>query len=96
MIEILGDVENPLIVMGDFNCDLTGPEDSLRLLVAALELKTWPFPEGRGATFPAGNPKTRIDYILISDELEFVACVSPAKLLTDHLPVIAVVKLKAP
>ena len=33
MIEVLGKVEKPLVVMGDFNCDLEGTEDSLRLLV---------------------------------------------------------------
>lgn len=94
MIEVLKGIDGPLVVMGDFNYDLTGTEESLRLLVEALSLTTWTPRRGTGATFPAKRPATRIDYIFITDDLEFVACASPAKHLTDHLPVIAVIKFK--
>ncbi len=94
MIEVLKEVDGPLVVMGDFNCDLTGTEDSLRLLVDALSLTTWTPRRGTGATFPAKRPATRIDYIFVSGGLEIVDCASPAKQLTDHLPVIAVIKFK--
>jgi endonuclease/exonuclease/phosphatase family metal-dependent hydrolase len=96
MIEVLDKVTIPLIVMGDFNCGLDGGEDSLRLLVEALDLMAWEPPEGRGQTFPSKKPKQRIDYILISNGLEFVACVTPPKRLTDHLPVIAVIRHRNP
>ena len=94
MIEVLKSVKTPLIVMGDFNCSLADNEDSLRLLVEALGLRAWVFTDRLGATFPAKRPTRRIDYILVSEDLDFVAYESPPKMLTDHLPVIAVLKFK--
>jgi endonuclease/exonuclease/phosphatase family metal-dependent hydrolase len=96
MVKVLKGTEGPLVVMGDFNCELDGREDSLRLLVDELSLACRAFPEGQGATFPAKSPRSRIDFILVSDHLEILACVSPQKELTDHLPVIAVIKYSKP
>ncbi len=96
MVEVLKGVKGPLVVMGDFNCELDGTEDSLRLLVDKLSLACWAFPEGQGATFPAKSPRTRIDFILVSDHLEILSCVPPNKHLTDHLPLIAVIKYRKP
>jgi len=94
MVEILKQVKHPLVVMGDFNCELDGGEDSVRFLVDSLGLSSWKFKRGECRTFPSHKPNVGIDFVFISDEMEFVGCVAPAKVLSDHLPVIAVIKMK--
>ncbi|BAU82657.1 endonuclease/exonuclease/phosphatase [Streptomyces laurentii] len=59
-------------------------------------------PWGTGDTFPATAPDRRIDAVLASPGVEFLACGVPTDLdredletATDHLPVLAVVRLPA-
>ena len=76
----------PLIVMGDFNSTWNAEDDAVRMLANSLALKAWN-PEESLATFPARG--TRIDWILISDELEFRSHGVLPEVLSDHRAVLA-------
>ena len=78
----------PLIVMGDFNCELRNG-DALRHLADQLGLKMWKPEEGL-MTFP--RLRRRLDWILISKEFDFVNYEVWSGLSSDHLAVRAEVK----
>jgi len=79
----------PLILLGDFNCDFNGEEASLRTLAAELRLHTFEPANGQ-ATFPATGE--RLDWILISPELEFVDYRVLPDVLSDHAALVATIK----
>lgn len=81
----------PLIVLGDFNCDFNGEEASLRTLAAELRLHAFE-PTSEQATFPATGE--RLDWILISPELEFVDYQVLPDVLSDHAALVAKIKLR--
>lgn len=86
MVEALKEKEGPLIVMGDFNGDYRegGPP---RLLAEALDLKAHePFGEEMG-TFPSFD--SRLDWILISQDLDFRSYDIIPEVVSDHLGVVA-------
>ena len=72
--------------MGDLNCTWSSEEGPVRSLAEALELEAWK-PEENLVTFP--SRETRIDWILISPELEFRSYRVLDDVLSDHLGVIA-------
>lgn len=82
----------PAILMGDFNAEPGAPElANLRAagwvdVAAALEDRPAP-------TFPAPMPVRRIDYIFITPEVQPVEVSVPPSLASDHLPVVAVLRL---
>ncbi|MBN2360337.1 MAG: endonuclease/exonuclease/phosphatase family protein [Deltaproteobacteria bacterium] len=91
LVEELRDRDRPLIVVGDFNCDLR-ERGTLSTLVEALELQPG---TGRGGpTFPAGQPRRRIDWILVSSDLEIVDHRTLSDPLSDHRAVVADIALK--
>ena len=78
--------------MGDFNCEWTDPHSPLRKIAEALSLQAYQ-PEAEGmTTFP--TLKKRLDWILISPELEFVSCKVLPDVVSDHLAVVAGLKVK--
>jgi endonuclease/exonuclease/phosphatase family metal-dependent hydrolase len=82
--------ENPLIVMGDFNCQWTDRGSPIRTLAAELGLKAYrPEAEGMG-TFAKSNK--RLDWILISRELEFVSYRVLPDAVSDHCGVVATIR----
>jgi endonuclease/exonuclease/phosphatase family metal-dependent hydrolase len=81
----------PLILLGDFNCDFNGKEASLRTLAAELELHAFE-PAAAQATFPATGE--RLDWILISHELEFVDYQVLGDVLSDHAALVAQIKFR--
>ena len=86
MVEALSKVEGPLIVMGDFNGDFSvgGPP---RLMAEAMDMTVFePFGEGMG-TFPSFD--SRLDWILISQDLEFRSYEVIPDVVSDHLGVMA-------
>jgi endonuclease/exonuclease/phosphatase family metal-dependent hydrolase len=91
LIEALKGRPNPLVVMGDFNCGWTDPDSPLRFLAEGLDLHTWK-PEDRLVTFPESG--ARIDWILISRDLEFRSHRVLPDVLSDHLPVVAEIRLR--
>lgn len=84
----------PLVVMGDLNCE--EGERALRLLQTELDLAAYDAPEASGtssATFPASSPFRRIDWILTSSDLEIVEQRVLPDRLSDHLAVVADIRL---
>ncbi len=79
--------ERPLIVMGDCNCSWTDEESPLKALARELDLKVFQPDASTLATFPASG--RRLDWILISSDLEFRSHQVVPDTLSDHLAVMA-------
>jgi endonuclease/exonuclease/phosphatase family metal-dependent hydrolase len=87
MIEALAGRNRPLIVMGDFNCEWSDQEATLRTLATELGVRAHrPRTPGQ-ETFPALG--RRLDWILISPELEFVSYRVLEDAVSDHFAVVA-------
>lgn len=82
----------PVVVMGDFNARYQGPFRALGRLLTLTRLRAWQLTGGK-PTYPAGWPKVRIDWILISPELEFVDYRNVNEGVSDHQGVIAELRL---
>lgn len=82
---------NPLIVMGDFNCEWTTGEPALPFLARHLDLKAFR-PEAT-TLFTHPTSQRRLDWILISQDLEFLSYRTIREPLSDHLAVMADVGL---
>jgi endonuclease/exonuclease/phosphatase family metal-dependent hydrolase len=76
-----------LVVMGDFNCPWSERRRSLDLLMHELKLR--PCRDGAHATYPAWRPLVRLDWILVSEGLDFSAYQTLDDRVSDHLGVIA-------
>ena len=79
-----------LVVMGDFNCAWSERRRSLDLLLHELRLR--PCRESAAATYPAWRPLVRLDWILVSEGLEFSAYDTLDDHVSDHLGVVAEVQ----
>ncbi len=77
----------PLIVMGDFNCAWNDADASLARLGRTLGLKAYHDPDRNLSTFPLTGQ--RLDWILISEELEFKDYRVLEQQVSDHLAVFA-------
>ncbi len=85
LVEGLAERPRPLIVMGDFNCDW---DDELTLPTLAEQLGLRAFePDSTTTTFPKMGK--RLDWILVSDEIDFVDYEVGETGLSDHQAVIA-------
>lgn len=91
MRAMLPDIATPLIIMGDFNTDWTTDESALKAIVANGNLKVYQPEATELGTYK--NGKHRLDWILISNDLEFVSYEVPQLVLSDHQPVLASVRL---
>lgn len=76
-----------LVVMGDFNCSWNERRRSLDLLHRELRLR--PFAELASPTYPAWRPLVRLDWILISEGLDFSAYATLDDRVSDHLGIVA-------
>lgn len=79
-----------LIIMGDFNCAWSERRRSLDLLHRELKLR--PFAELASPTYPAWRPLVRLDWILISEGLDFSGYSTLRDRVSDHLGIVADVK----
>ncbi|WP_347491131.1 endonuclease/exonuclease/phosphatase family protein [Desulfoscipio sp. XC116] len=88
ILQIINEVTVPLLLVGDFNAK-PGDEElgRLRTVLQAGDLS------GAGLTFPADYPKYKIDYILFSDHWLLNETTVYANRASDHLPLVANVKL---
>jgi endonuclease/exonuclease/phosphatase family metal-dependent hydrolase len=91
MRNMLPDIATPLIILGDFNTDWSTDESALKAIVENGNLKVFQPESGQLGTYKMG--KHRLDWILISKELEFVSYQVPQIVLSDHQPVLASLKL---
>lgn len=89
LAEELADRPRPMIAMGDFNCDWDD-EPTLATLTEKLDLRAFE-PDSTTTTFPKLGK--RLDWILISDHVEFVDYQVGEKGLSDHQPVIAKLRI---
>ena len=87
---VLAGRDNPVIVAGDFNEDWSDPDSALRRLALEAGLRAWrPLVSGLG-TYKDG--RYRLDWIMISDSLQFEEYRVATDEISDHRPVIAVVR----
>jgi endonuclease/exonuclease/phosphatase family metal-dependent hydrolase len=84
--------DRPLVLMGDFNCEWSERRRCLELL--RRELKLRPVDGAGHATFPSWRPLIRLDWILVSDDLAFAGYETLPDQLSDHLGVVAEVRLR--
>ena len=91
MRAVFKDLKKPIVILGDFNADWTSKESAIKAIVANGTFKVYQ-PEATGlGTYKSG--KHRLDWILISNDLEFVGYEVPQLVLSDHQPVMATLKL---
>ena len=91
----LGDRDNPVIILGDFNSDWLADELVVRSLANDNKLKGYR-PEDNGlGTYESGDKSKRLDWILISNSLEFVRYEVLPEVLSDHKAVFAEIALQS-
>ena len=92
MVAALSQLEGPMVMMGDFNTDWEAKESSLKSLAEQLNLSAFkPTAEGL-STY--GKKGARLDWILISDDLEFSDYSVLPEVMSDHYAVAAEIVLK--
>ncbi len=89
MIRILSQRPPPRIVLGDFNSEWDDEDSAVRALTDGLNLKAWRESDPDMDTFPFS--RKRLDWILISSELEFRDYRVVPDVLSDHLGVVAAI-----
>ena len=89
MAGMLAGHAGPLLVLGDFNCQWEGREDTLQLLAGQLGVRPYRPASGELFTFPSRRPRKRLDWILASRDLDFRSYQVLPDRLSDHLPVVA-------
>lgn len=73
----------PVVLMGDLNCQWK-QGSAVCTLADRLELQAWS-PESKDlSTYPANDPRRRLDWILISPELEFTSYTVWPDVVSDH------------
>lgn len=91
MRDVLPNLEEPVVILGDFNADWHSKDSAIKAIVADGNFKVYQ-PEATDlGTYKSG--KKRLDWILISNDLEFVSYEVPPDRLSDHQPVKATLRL---
>jgi endonuclease/exonuclease/phosphatase family metal-dependent hydrolase len=85
-----GELEEPTLLVGDLNARPDAPE--MQPLYTRFE-DAWVEGDGPGYTYPAEAPDRRIDYVLVSPDVSVGRAYVPRTLASDHLPVVAEVKV---
>lgn len=85
--DLLDKISNPKILMGDFNDD-PASEEMKKIYSRLNDTAQYEY-----NTFPADDPKARIDYILVSDDITVNENKPINSDASDHLPVIAIIQL---
>lgn len=94
LVGALSPLNKPMIVMGDFNSRWDAEGDAVRLVTEKLRLRAFETDSATQHTFRSGHPTRRIDWILISPDLDFVEYGTVADQASDHLAVRATVRWK--
>lgn len=93
LAEAVAERERPLVLLGDLNHCFKSEPRSMQLLTRELGLQAYA-PTAPLHTFPATQPRRRLDWILISPELTFTRYETVPVPLSDHLAVVADVALR--
>jgi endonuclease/exonuclease/phosphatase family metal-dependent hydrolase len=88
---VLQDITTPVIIMGDFNADWSKDASALKSVVANGNFRVYQPESNELGTYKSG--KLRLDWILISNHLDFMSYEVPQMVLSDHQPVQATLKL---
>lgn len=91
LVRVLGNIEGPLVLMGDFNTDWQSEDSSLKMLAERLDLSVFQ-PDAEGLATYSGKG-SRLDWILLSRELEFQRHEVYPDIVSDHHAVAADVRL---
>lgn len=92
--DTIADRGHPIIIMGDFNSDWFADEKVLRALTENSEFHVYrPNAQDLGTY---GSSSHRLDWIVISKELEFKNLTTYADILSDHFAVMAEISIKVP
>jgi endonuclease/exonuclease/phosphatase family metal-dependent hydrolase len=84
LADVVRSARAPVALVGDLNAAPEAPEVKM-LLAAGLRHAAPPVEP----TFPADEPRHRIDYVLIAPELVCTTCQVLASPASDHLPIVA-------
>jgi endonuclease/exonuclease/phosphatase family metal-dependent hydrolase len=88
MVSELSSVDGPLIILGDLNSEWLHDESHVQMLASKLRLRAFdPYREDLG-TYKKPNG-SRLDWILISEELEFETYRVLPEVVSDHFAVYA-------
>jgi endonuclease/exonuclease/phosphatase family metal-dependent hydrolase len=94
LVDLLQQRGNPAIIAGDFNVE---PHSAELLPLAAIAREAWDAALVRhdsGMTFPASNPRVRIDQIWVHGPLEVLETGVIRSDVSDHLPIYASIRLQ--
>ncbi len=94
IVERLKDRKRPLIIMGDFNCEWTDREATIRTLAGKLDLKAYQPENAEPAMITFPKLRKRLDWILISSDLEFVSYKVLSNIISDHFAVLCTIRQK--
>lgn len=87
--ETMRNRSNPVILMGDFNSEALASRLVARAAESERRLHTW----DTGAAAQPTYKNKQLDWIILSDELEFVDYRTAPDVLSDHRAVIATVRI---
>ncbi|NOR79442.1 MAG: hypothetical protein GQ529_01210 [Methyloprofundus sp.] len=92
MREQLSSRNNPLIILGDFNSNWFSKKSVIKRLAENGKLQAYKPLADNLATYPGSG--RRLDWILISSELEFISYKVLPDRLSDHFMVVAEIQLR--
>jgi endonuclease/exonuclease/phosphatase family metal-dependent hydrolase len=92
LVEVLKDIESPLIVMGDFNSHWKQKRSHVQQLAGALDLAAYEPHNDILGTYKSADGK-RLDWILASGDLAFTRYEVLPDMVSDHLAVYAELRL---
>lgn len=90
--QVLAERNNPVIILGDFNSDWLADELVVRALASDNDLKGYRPSANDLGTYASGNK--RLDWILISETLEFISYEVLPEVLSDHKAIVAEIGLR--
>ena len=93
LVSVLGKISEPLVVMGDFNSDAEDDDSPLRNLARKLDLQLFR-PDADGLS-TYGSSGSRLDWILLSRQLDYVDHKIWPDVVSDHRAVVAEISLAA-
>lgn len=93
LIQILINRNNPVVLLGDLNSDWSGESSVVRELIEACRLRAHRPTANELGTYRRNE--RRLDWILISEELEFGSYAVLPDVVSDHRAVVAEVFLQA-
>ena len=93
MLEVMGDMRRPTVLLGDMNS--TPGRAELAPLLSRMR-DAWDPGAGDGFTFPGDAPVRRIDFVLVAGPVQVAGARVPETAASDHRPVVADLVLDPP